>query len=139
MVFRGRTRDESAIHEGLQPDSLYRALRRPDVKNEYLRLCEVLRVSGRARRISRLEAIVEQDENKQAAVNAARALELMGTDEAARVSDNPPVLPGVVIYIGNEPFNAPPRTVEPVTIEAKANELSADDNDDNANDDDATE
>jgi hypothetical protein len=56
-----------------------------------------LRVSGRARRIHRLESIQEQDDNKQASVNAIRALELMGADEAT--AGGRTSLPGLQIVI----------------------------------------
>src|SRR5450631_2256543 len=68
MVWLGLKRDEAATKAGLKDNSLYVALRKPDVKAYYAAECEVLRVSGRARRIYRLETISEQDENKQAAV-----------------------------------------------------------------------
>ena len=82
MVWQGLKRDDAAQSVGMKDNSLYVALAKPDVRAYYLSQCEVLRVSGKARRIFRLEEIAAQDENKQAAVNSIRALELMGDDVA---------------------------------------------------------
>src|SRR5437868_3347130 len=70
MVWQGLKRSEAAQTAGMTDHSLYVALRSPHVKAHYLAECEVLRTSGRARRLHRLEAMYEQDDNKQAAVNA---------------------------------------------------------------------
>ena len=45
----------------------------------------MLRTSGRARRIHRLEQMAEQDENKQAAVNAIRALDNISDEQQASI------------------------------------------------------
>lgn len=115
MVHRGLTRDEAATEAGLTPHGLYSALRKPHVKAAYLAECEVLRVSGRARRIHRLEALTEQDENKQAAVNAARALDLMGDDTAATagIGHRPGLVIVVVNQAGAEQRLAPPDSPGP--------------------------
>ena len=51
MVWQGLKRDEAAQAAGLKDNSLYAALRKPDVRMFYTAECEVLRLSGRARRI----------------------------------------------------------------------------------------
>jgi len=114
MVWHGMTRAAAAEAAGLKDNSLYVALRRPEVKSYYLSECEVLRTSGRARRIHRLEQMVEQDDNKQAVVNAVRALELMGDDEgmAANRANSLPGLQIVVVQTGT-PLTQP----QPLTIE----------------------
>lgn len=97
MVWTGINRNDAAQGAGLTDHSLYVALRRPHVKAYYLAECEVLRLSGRARRIHRLEAMVEQDENKQAVINAARALDNLSDEQvnsAARVQS-----PGFIIQV----------------------------------------
>jgi hypothetical protein len=105
MVWQGLKRDEAATAAGMKDNSLYVALRKPDVRAFYLAECEVLRLSGRARRIHRLEAVVEQDDNKMATVNAALALERLGDADAARPTA---VTAGVVIRIINQTTAAPP-------------------------------
>lgn len=49
MVWGGLKRHEAAERAGMKDNSLYVALRKPDVKALYLAECEVLRLSGRAR------------------------------------------------------------------------------------------
>lgn len=117
MVWLGRTRDQAALSAGLQDNSLYKALRRPDVKAYYLAECEVLRVSGRAQRIHRLEALATQDENKQAAVNAIRALEQMGDD--LPLHGHQVIQPGMTVVIVNSPPTParPPQPAEASVIE----------------------
>lgn len=123
MVWNGRKRDEAAKDVGLQPDSLYRALLKPDVRAYYLAQCEVLRVSGKARRIHRLESLVEQDDNKQAAVNAIRALENLGDDAHPIASAGKSA--GVTIQIINAPGVSV--TADQRAIEANASVINADD------------
>lgn len=81
MVWQGARRAEAAAIAGLTDHSLRSALRKPHVKAAYLSECEVLRLSGRARRIHRLEAMVEQDDNKAAVINAALALDRIGEEQ----------------------------------------------------------
>jgi hypothetical protein len=97
MVWSGLKRDQAAQKAGLTDHSLYVALRSPHVKAHYLAECEVLRVSGRARRIHRLEQMVEQDDNKAAVVNAALALERLGDSEDSQRAAKS--LPGLQIVI----------------------------------------
>lgn len=97
MVWFGLPRAEAAQKAGMTEHGLYKALRRPPVKALYLAECEVLRVSGRARRIHRLEQMVEQDDNKAAVVNAALALERLGENiDGSRAST---AMPGLQIVI----------------------------------------
>jgi hypothetical protein len=103
MVWQGLTRKEAAQVAGLKDESLYAAFRKPDTRALYTAECEVLRLSGRARRIHRLEAVVEQDDNKMATVNAALALERLGDADAAR--SNMAQAPGVTIRIVNQVAN----------------------------------
>jgi hypothetical protein len=118
MVWGGLPRDEAAAKAGLTPHGLYSALRKNHVKAEYLAECEVLRVSGRARRIHRLEALSEQDENKMAAVQASRALDAMGNDAAATAGTG--LRAGLLIVVVDgqgkplpmQPVQTPPRVIE---------------------------
>lgn len=112
MVWEGLKRDIAAQRVGMKDNSLYVALRKPDVRAFYLSECEVLRTSGRARRLHRLEAMAEQDDNKQAAVNAILALErLAPSDELAsgRVASSP----GLQIVIQTNSPNPPTIDVTP--------------------------
>jgi hypothetical protein len=120
MVWQGMKRGEAAQATGMKDNSLYVAFRRPEVRAYYLSECEVLRVSGRARRIHRLEGLVEQDENKMAAVQASRTLDNMGEDAQARSGVQ--ASPWLTIRITN--VAAAPA---PITIEHKPLELEGDD------------
>lgn len=101
MVWQALPRAEAAQAAGLSEHGLYKALRKPPVKAYYLSECEVLRTSGRARRIHRLEAMLEQDENKAAVINAALALDRL-SDEVltGRGAQSMPGLQIVVIQGG---------------------------------------
>jgi hypothetical protein len=109
MVWEGLKRSDAATKAGLSDHGLRAALKKSHVKQAYLAECEVLRVSGRARRIHRLEELTEQNENRQAAVNAARALDLMGSDPAAIASTA--TRPGLVIVVVDAAGK--PRAIEP--------------------------
>jgi hypothetical protein len=111
MVWEGLPRSEAAAKAGISEHGLYKALRKPPVKAYYLSECEMLRTSGRARRIHRLEAMLEQSDNKAAVINAALALEGMGNDQAS-VSAQQKQSPGVVIQIINAPTSQSPPTIE---------------------------
>ena len=113
MVWQGLKRDEAAAVAGMKDNSLYAALRKPGVRAFYLAECEVLRLSGRARRIHRLEGVVEQDDNKMAVVNAALALERLGDLDAAQLTHNES--PGVRITIVNA-IQAPPGPVSSAPV-----------------------
>lgn len=105
MVFEGLKRSEAAAKAGLTDHALYVALSKPHVKAYYLAQCEVLRTSGRARRLHRLEAMSEQDDNKQAAVNAILALERLAPneDEARTATNSLPGLQIVIVQGGSAP------------------------------------
>ena len=116
MVWQGLKRADAAQVAGLKDHALYVAMTKPHVKAYYLSQCEMLRTSGRARRIHRLNDMVEQNDNKAAVINAALALESMGNDQAS-VSAQQKQSPGVVIQIINAPAQPVVRTIEhdPVT------------------------
>lgn len=121
MVWQGLKRDEAATAAGLTDHGLYVALSRPHVRAYYLGQCEVLRTSGRARRIHRLEQIAEQDDNKQAAVNAIKALDYQEDQPAAaRIAAS---APGLVLVIDR---TGAALTAHQPSIEAKPLELQAD-------------
>jgi hypothetical protein len=110
MVWQALTRKEAAEVAGLTEHALYCALRKPHVMAHYLSLCEVLRLSGRARRIHRLEAMVEQDENKAAVVNASIALDR--PSESAMQSSASQAVPGITIHIHETPASPPAKIID---------------------------
>jgi hypothetical protein len=99
MVWLGLQRKEAAKYAGLADHSLYQALRRSPVRRYYLEQCEVLRVSGRARRLHRLEQLAEQDRNVAGAVAAIRCAEDLGTAEHAPGRAVGPTSAGFVIVV----------------------------------------
>lgn len=99
MVWEGLKRDDAAAKAGMTIHGLREALKRPHVKAWYLRECEVLRLSGKSRRIFRLEALSEQDDNKQAAINAIRALDQLEDEQHQRASGGYSSSPGLVIIV----------------------------------------
>lgn len=120
MVWEGLNRREAAERAGLKENSLYVALAKADCRTYYLAQCEVLRTSGRARRIHRLEQMAEQDDNKQAAVNAIRALDYISDEQQQAVSRS--ASPGFQIVIVNQGAASPPamRVVEHVEVGVNA-------------------
>lgn len=88
MVWEGLKRADAAAKAGLKDNSLYVALRKPDVRALYVSECETLRLSGRARRIHRLDQLAEQDENRNAAVAAIKAAEGLNDHPGTNVSVN---------------------------------------------------
>lgn len=121
MVWQGLPRKEAAELAGLSEHGLYKALRKPPVKAFYLDECEMLRTSGRARRIHRLEAMVEQDDNKAAVVNAVLALERLGETQG-NANAGHSITPGVVIQI----VQAAPLIAHQAHIEPKPLIINAD-------------
>jgi hypothetical protein len=111
MVWAGASRKEAAQVAGLSDHGLRQALRRPHVLAHYLSECEVLRVSGRAKRLHRLEELAEQNTNMNAAVAAIKTAELMPDDPVKR--GGAVASPGVVIRVVNlvAPSDPGPRDV----------------------------
>ena len=124
MVWQGLTRDEAAKAAGMTDHGLYSALRKPHVRHAYLAECEVLRLSGRAKRLHRLEAIAEQSTNMNAAVAAIKAAEQIGDEQITR--GGPPVTPGLVFMFvdaNGRATDLPPRGAAAV-IEHNPRELA---------------
>lgn len=114
MVWQGLTRDEAAQHAGIKDNSLYIAMRKPDVRRFYLSELDVLRTSEKARNHHALVRIRDQDENKMATVAAVKVLEQI--DETPATAGVHRSAPGVTIIING---NAPVQAIEhqPVTID----------------------
>jgi len=119
MVWEGASRKEAAKAAGLSDHGLRQALRRPHVLAHYRAECEVLRTSGRAKRLHRLEQLAEQDENRNAAVAAIKAAEQIG-DDAAGGARAAAFGPGVTIQIVTA---APAEERQRLTIDAGPNAL----------------
>lgn len=113
MVWQGLNRQEAADHTGMKDNSLYVALRRPDVKALYLQELDVLRLSERARSIHRQVELRDQDDNKMVAFNAAK--ELAGSPDA-QIGNMGRSIPGLVVVINT---NSDTRLThaQPVTID----------------------
>lgn len=116
MVWQGLKRPDAAQMAGMKDNSLYIAMRKPDVKAYYLAECEVFRLSGRAKRLHRLQALADQDENKNAAVAAIKAAEQI-SDPVAALGPHAQRLPGITIVIqgGSAIERAIPRPVTDIT------------------------
>ena len=88
-------------------------MRKPDVKAWYLAECESFRMSGKARRLHRLQEIAESDKNLNAAVTAIRVAEGLEPDLAMR--NGAVTMPGLVVVIQGakvhrtEPIDVTPR------------------------------
>jgi hypothetical protein len=98
MVWKGSRRDDAAKANNMSIHGLREALRKPHVKAFYLAELGVLRESERPRTFHRLTALRDQDENKNAAVAAAKALEQISDEQLLARSSNAPT-PGVTIVI----------------------------------------
>jgi hypothetical protein len=109
MVWQAASRKDAAAIAGLTDHSLRQALRRPHVMQRYLSECELLRLSGRAKRLHRLDELASQDSNKQAAVNAIKAAEGIGDDDYAPGRLPQQRMPGITIVIENAPADRKPR------------------------------
>lgn len=116
MVWQGLQREDAARSAGLTPNALYAALRKPHVKAHYLSECEILRTSGRARRIHRLEEIAEATSNLNASVQAIRTLDAVDGANSSIGSNGSASMPGVTIHIHAAPSDGshtqPVRVVE---------------------------
>lgn len=101
MVWQGLKRDDAAQVAGMKDNSLYVALRKPDVRAFYLAELEILRTSERAQNIHRLVAIRDKAENMPA-VQAIAMLERMSADNPTS-SGGSQQSPGVTIHIHAAP------------------------------------
>lgn len=111
MVWQGLKRDEAAEKAGIKDNSLYVALRRPDVKAFYLAELDVLRTSERARNIHALVDVRDTGTNQMATVAAVKALEQMSDETGGNAGGT--TSPGVVIQI----INGAPERVQMQSIE----------------------
>src|SRR6516225_8760233 len=100
MVWKRSRRDDAAKANNMSIHGLREALRKPHVKSWYLAELGVLRESERPKTFHRLCDLRDQDENKNAAVAAAKALEQI-SDEQTNRSSTPTAGPGVTIRILN--------------------------------------
>lgn len=99
MVWQGLKRDEAAAIAGLRDNSLYVAMRKPDVKAYYIAELEVLRTSERARNIHTLCEVRDQKSNQMARVNAVQALERI--EDQSLTGAGAKAMPGMVIIVGD--------------------------------------
>jgi hypothetical protein len=114
MVWKGSRRDAAAQAAGMSIHGLREALRKPHVKAFYLGELGALRESERPRTFHRLVELRDQNENRGAAVAAARTLEVI-PDELQQRSLAAAQTPGVTIRIIQvaAPVSAPMVDVTP--------------------------
>lgn len=113
MVWKGARRTEAAEAAGMTDHSLRAALKKPHVLAFMRGELGALRESERPRTLNRLAALRDQDENKNAAVSAAKALEQL-SDIADERPTGASSSPGLTIRIVSAPAPAPLVDVTPV-------------------------
>jgi hypothetical protein len=89
MVWEGINRRDAIEKLGISTSYAYRLLRSPDVMAHYQAELDVLRNSGKARLVHRLEELTEQNDNQTAAVGAAKVL--LSMDGSGKASVGPTV------------------------------------------------
>jgi hypothetical protein len=97
IVHDAKSWNEAAAETGLSMRTMRLAFERPHVMAYYKAQCQVLRVSHSARNIHRLAEIRDAD-NNMPAVNAIKALELIGDEQT---NNKQTTSPGVTIRIVN--------------------------------------
>jgi hypothetical protein len=100
MIWQGYDREQAAKAAGLQPKSLYYALRKIHVKQYYLQQLDVLRTSAQARAFHRLEALSQQDRNQAAAVKACQVV--LGHSDAEPSLGHRARAPGLIVQLVTE-------------------------------------
>jgi uncharacterized protein YlxW (UPF0749 family) len=113
MVWQAANRKEAAATAGMTDHSLRQALRRRHVMDHYLRECEVLRLSGKAKRLHRLEEIASSDRNLNAAVAAIKTAEQL-EEQALAHGRGAVTSPGLIVVI--EGANARVQPIKPATV-----------------------
>jgi hypothetical protein len=118
IVFRGRNREEAATIAGIQPDSLYRALRRPEVLSYRTLLMEVLRSGASARTLSKIENLMDTATSEHVRLQAAQWLAgIDGISPLARQEiehRHVGTAPGLTINLITGPAPAPMIDITPV-------------------------
>ncbi len=89
MVWQGLNRRDAIEKLGISASYGHRLLRSPDTMAHYLAELDVLRNSGKARLVHRLEELTEQDDNQTAAVGAAKVL--LSMDGPGKAAGGPTV------------------------------------------------
>jgi hypothetical protein len=98
MVWKGSRRDDAAKANHMSIHGLREALRKPHVKAFYLAELGVLRESERPRTFHRLCDLRDQDENRNAAVSAAKVLEQISDEQSLRPNATV-ASPGIVLRV----------------------------------------
>src|SRR6516165_10113874 len=111
MVWKGSRRDDAAKANSMSIHGLREALRKPHVKAFYLAELGVFRESERPKTFHWLCDLRDQNENKNAAVAAAKVLEQISDAEVAKPSNA--VSPGVTIVIRHARADDVPIDVTP--------------------------
>jgi hypothetical protein len=112
MIWEGLTRKEAAERAQMSEHGLWAALRRPHVRQWYLREMQVLRLSERPRNHFALVDVRDNAENSMARVSAVKTLEAISETEAARGGYTPAKLPGLTIEIVSGDLAKPAKVIE---------------------------
>src|SRR6516162_8016152 len=115
VVWKASRRDDAAKANSMSIQGLREALRKPHVKAFYLAELGVLRESERPKTFHRLCSLRDQDENKNAAVAAAKALEQISDEQLLARSSNAPS-PGVTIVIRHARADDVPIDITPAKV-----------------------
>ena len=123
MVEQGLNRLEAAQIVGLKDNSLYVALRRPDVCAFRTQLMGVFRTSAASRTISAAERLMDEAQSEHVRLEAAKWLAEIGgirreADHGANPLHGSLVLPGLTIILGS--------AKEPAVIEGTARVVQGD-------------
>ena len=119
MVERGLDYQHAAAEAGLTTRHLRFQLSKPHVAAYYREQCHVFRASTTARNIHRLCQIRDADDNMPA-VNAIKALELLGDEQTNNKQTN--ASPGVTINIVHGSVSGTRVAHDQTTIDAKADD-----------------
>lgn len=125
MIHEGLTYQEAAGKFNLTARAMRSAMGRPHVIAFLKRERQVLLASLSGRTVLRLGELLEQDENKQAAVAAARTLEGM-SEEAMHLATRAPITPGMLIIV-NHPAPTPAADRAGLVIDVSPNKAADDD------------
>lgn len=102
MVWEGLPRRAAIVKLGKSEAYSYKIMRSPSFLKHYRAELEVLRSNSHARLHHRLEEILEQDDNLNAAVNAAKVMSgLDGNNKQNQTVVNVNVTPGYVIDVSS--------------------------------------
>jgi hypothetical protein len=115
IIHDRRTRAQACEKAGISERALYLALQKVEVAAHWNAQIDVLRSAERPHNVFALVDVRDNSGNAMARVQAARSLETLADEAAARPGGpGRQTLPGLIVMINNVPV---PPTVQPQTIE----------------------